>query len=85
MPCEVKREPWCEVQVKVLERHNPYRLRFEGKVKFMWTTEIGNEEDGTIIDLSRSAKYTVTELQMQKVLLPAFNTEVMSPIASAST
>lgn len=82
MPCDIKKEPWCEVRVKVMERQNPYRLRFEGKVKLMWTTELGNEEDGTVVDLSRSAKYTVTELQLQQVLLPAFDTEVMSPIAA---
>lgn len=82
MPCDVKKEPWCEVRVKVMERQNPYRLRFEGKVKLMWTTELGSEEDGTVIDLSRSAKYTVTERQLQQVLLPAFDTEVMSPIAA---
>ena len=39
MPCDLKREPWCEVVIKVLERHNPYRLRFEGKPKLMWYNE----------------------------------------------
>lgn len=82
MPCDLRREPWCEVHVKVLERRNPYRLRFEGKVKLMWTTEVDNNKDGTLIDLSRSAKYTVTENQLQQVLLPAFDTELMSPIAA---
>ena len=80
MPCELKREPWCEVTIKVLERHNPYRLRFEGRPRLMWTTEVQNEA-GEPVDLTRRAKYTVTSAQLQSVLLPAFDVEAMSPVA----
>jgi len=79
-PCDLKKEPYVEVPIKVLERHNPYRLRFEGKVKLMWSQQVENSS-GELIDLSRKAKYTVSADQLQNVLLPAFDTETMSPIA----
>mgnify|MGYP006160971911 CR=1 FL=1 len=80
MPCDLSKEPWCEVTIKVLERHAPYRLRFEGKPRLMWTTEIENSH-GDLIDLTRRAKYTVSAEQLQTVLLPAFDSEAMSPVA----
>ncbi len=82
MPCDLKREPWCECRVKVMERRNPYRLRFEARVKLMWTTELADEETGEALDLTRRAKYTVTHAQLQQVLLPAFDTEAMSPVVA---
>ena len=82
MPCDINTEPWCEIPIKVLERHNPYRLRFEGKVRLMWTTQVENPTTGALLDLSRRAKYTVSAEQLQSVLLPAFDTEVMSPQAN---
>ena len=81
MPCDLEKEPWCEIPIKVLERHNPYRLRFEGKVKLMWTQQVANSTGGTI-DLTRRAKYTVTAEQLQTVLLSAFDAEAMSPQAN---
>ncbi len=73
MPCDLKREPWCEVAVRVMERHAPYRLRFDGKPKLMWSDP---EQD--LLDLSRRCKYTVTAQQLSDVLLPAFNMKEMA-------
>mgnify|MGYP001411528715 CR=1 FL=1 len=45
-------------------------------------TKIVENSSGQLLDLTRRAKYTVSAEQLQTVLLPAFDTEVMSPIAN---
>jgi hypothetical protein len=66
MPCDLPDDTWVEVSVRVFERFGPYRLRFEGRPKIIWS----NKKDYNNL---HSAKYTIHEEEMSKVLLPAFH------------
>lgn len=66
MPCDLPDDTWVEVHIRVFERFGPYRLRFEGRPKIIWS----NKKDYNAL---HSAKYTIHEEEMSKVLLPAFH------------